>query len=227
MGYPYVQEARGAPFIRLEHSIIHYMNRIKTYLNSLGRATRTGILALAVVFVSAGIAQAATTISTNVSTGGTLSVTGASTLTGLTSMIQASSTRLSVFDTAYFGGTATSTFSSAGALTLVAALSGTTGSFSSTLAVTGETTLSASTTVGTATLFAGDDMNRVGVGTTTPLDLLMVENQTATTTIVVSTGAAAKGGRIILEDHDGAGCTEVVALNGVLTAKTVTCPTGI
>ncbi len=203
------------------------MNRFRTYLGSITRTTRTLMLALAVVFISAGIAQAATTISTNVSTEGTLSVTGASTLTGLTSMIQASSTRFSVHDTAYFGGSATSTFSSAGALTLAGALSGTSGSFSTTLAVTGATTLSASTTVGTATLFVGDDMNRVGVGTTTPLDLLMVENQTATTTIVVSTGAAAKGGRIILEDHDGAGCTEVVALNGVLAAKTVTCPTGI
>lgn len=203
------------------------MNRIKVSLSSLGRATRTVMLALAVVFVSAGIAQAATTISTNISTAGTLSVTDASTLTGLTSMIQASSTRFSVHDTAYFGGTATSTFSSAGALTLVAALTGTTGSFSSTLAVTGATTLSASTTVGTATLFAGDDMNRVSVGTTTPLDLFMVENQTATTTAVFSTGAAAKGARFILEDIDGAGCTEVSALNGVLTAKIVTCPTGI
>lgn len=215
------------------------MNSVTTYLNSLGRATRTGLLALAIIVGSAGIAQAATTISTNISTAGTLSVTDTSTLTGLTSMIQASSTRFSVHDTAYFGGTATSTFSSAGALTLVGALTGTSGSFSttlgvtgaatlsSTLAVTGATTLSASTTVGAATFFAGDDLNRVGVGTTTPLDLFHVENQSATTTVVVSTGAAAKGGRIILEDIDGAGCTEVSALNGTLTAITVTCPTGI
>ena len=48
------------------------MTSIKTYLNSLGRGVRTAILALAVVFVSAGIAQAATTISTNISTAGTL-----------------------------------------------------------------------------------------------------------------------------------------------------------
>lgn len=197
------------------------MNSIKTYVNSLGRGVRTTILALAVIFVSAGIAQAATTISTNISTAGTLGVTG------LSSLGQASTTIFSATGTSYFGGTATSTFSSAGALTLVAALSGTSGSFSTTLAVTGATTLTASTTVGTATLFAGSDMNRVGVGTTTPLDLLHVENQSATTTAVISTGAADKGGRIILEDHDGAGCTEVVALNGVLTAKTVTCPTGI
>ncbi|RJQ34193.1 hypothetical protein C4556_03085 [Candidatus Parcubacteria bacterium] len=70
-----------------------------------------------VLFVVGGV-SAATTISTNISTGGTLSVTGASTLTGLTSMIQASSTRFSVHDTAYFGGTATTTINSTGVITL-------------------------------------------------------------------------------------------------------------
>lgn len=76
------------------------------------------IAVVAGVLFVVGTATAATTISTNISTGGTLAVTGASTLTGLTSMIQASSTRFSVHDTAYFGGTATSTFTSAGVLSL-------------------------------------------------------------------------------------------------------------
>lgn len=76
------------------------------------------VAVVAGVFLVVGGVQAATTISTNISTEGTLAVTGASTLTGLTSMIQASSTRLSVHGTAYFGGTATSTFTSAGVLTL-------------------------------------------------------------------------------------------------------------
>lgn len=58
------------------------MNSIKTYLNSLGRTTRVLILALAVVIAGAGVTQAATTISTNISTGGTLSVTGLATLLG-------------------------------------------------------------------------------------------------------------------------------------------------
>lgn len=65
------------------------------YLNSFGRATRAIILGLAVVFVSAGIAQAATTISTSILTNGTLGVTGVST----------------------FGGTASTTISVAGVLT--------------------------------------------------------------------------------------------------------------
>ncbi len=71
------------------------MNSIKTYVNSLGRGLRTTLLALAVVFVSAGIAQAATTLSTNILTNGTLGVTGVST----------------------FGGTASTTISVAGVLT--------------------------------------------------------------------------------------------------------------
>lgn len=58
------------------------MNHIKTYMNSLGRATRTALLGLVVIFVSAGIAQAATTISTDIDTGGALTVAGAATLNG-------------------------------------------------------------------------------------------------------------------------------------------------
>lgn len=87
------------------------MNRIGTYLKSITRTTRTVFIGLAVIFVSAGVAQAATTISTNISTAGTLGVTG------LSSLGHASSTMLSA-NTAYFGATATSTFSAAGALTL-------------------------------------------------------------------------------------------------------------
>jgi len=73
------------------------------------------VLGLAVIFVSAGIAQASTTISTNISTAGTLGVTG------LSSLGKASSTMLSA-RTAYFGGTSTSTFSVTGALGLKADL---------------------------------------------------------------------------------------------------------
>lgn len=59
------------------------MNRIGTYLESVTKAGRIAIIALAVIFVSAGIAQAtATTIGENISTTGTLSVTGLSTFLG-------------------------------------------------------------------------------------------------------------------------------------------------
>lgn len=46
------------------------MNLTKKFFMSLGRGTRVALLSLAVVFVSAGIAQAATTISTDIVTAG-------------------------------------------------------------------------------------------------------------------------------------------------------------
>ncbi len=75
--------------------------------------------------------------------------------------------------------------------------------------------------------FMIDSGGLVGIGTSTPLTDLHVENQSATTSITISTGASAKGGRIILEDIDGAGCSEVTSLNGTLSAKIIDCPTGI
>jgi len=121
-----------------------------------------------------------------------------------------------------YGIQTTSTLAVGGATTL-----------SSTLGVTGATTLSstltgsATSTIGTNDLVVQTDLNRVGVGTTTPKDIFHVENQTGTSTEIISTKAANKGGRIILEDHDGAGCSEIAVLNGTLATKTVTCPTGI
>ena len=70
------------------------MNSIKTYVNGLGKTTRTVLLGLAVVFVSAGIAQAATTISTNVTTAGNISTTGSGTLSiaGLATLLAGATT---------------------------------------------------------------------------------------------------------------------------------------
>lgn len=48
-------------------------------------------------------------------------------------------------------------------------------------------------------------------------------NQAATTTLHVTTTASGLGGAIILEDSDGAGCTEVTAKDGVGYFKTVDC----
>src|SRR3989344_5743574 len=159
-------------------------------------------VAVAMFFVVA-LAQAATTISTNVDTGGTLAVTG------LSSLANASTTsHVSIAGALWVGRNATTT--AAGAISTQSTLDG-----------TGATTLTGTTTVGTAARFA--------VGTTTAISGagLLVEDQVGTTTAAFSAAAASKGARLILEDHDGAGCTEVVALNGVLTAKIATCPTGI
>ncbi len=91
------------------------MTLIKKFLSGLGQTGRAIGFSVFALFVAAGIAQAATTISTNVSTDGMLAVTG------LSSLGSASSTMLSA-NSAYFGATATSTFSTAGALTLIADL---------------------------------------------------------------------------------------------------------
>lgn len=45
-----------------------------------------------------------------------------------------------------------------------------------------------------------------------------------TTDVQIVSSGAGLGGRIILEDTDGAGCTAITAFNGVLTAAIVACP---
>ncbi len=142
------------------------MNRIKTFLDSLGRTTRVLVLALAVTIAGAGITQAATTISTNVSTGGTLAVTG------LSSLNLASTTVVSA-NKAEFGGTATSTFNTDGTVTLSAGLSGTSATFSTTLGVTGKTTLSNSSTTNSANI--GGSLWVGGNATTTSAGVLSLQ----------------------------------------------------
>src|SRR3989344_1152675 len=102
---------------------------------------KEGVIAVTVativsLFLVVSVVQAVTTISTSITTEGALSVTGATTLTGasthtgLANFGQASSTRLSVFDTAYFGGTATTTINSLGQVaSAVTRATGATGSF--------------------------------------------------------------------------------------------------
>lgn len=91
------------------------------YINGLGRGTRVVILALAVIFVSAGISQAATTITTSISTAN-VTATGTLGVTGIATFVNASSTNLSALTKASFGSTATSSFNSAGDLTLAGTL---------------------------------------------------------------------------------------------------------
>ena len=49
-------------------------------------------------------------------------------------------------------------------------------------------------------------------------------NASATTTMQIISGSGSLGGRIVLEDVDGSGCTEITTLNGTITGKTITCP---
>jgi hypothetical protein len=64
----------------------------------------------------------------------------------------------------------------------------------------------------------------VGIGTTSPSTKLDVFNSSATSSVYIYSGGTNLGGRLILEDFDGAGCTELSSLDGVLTAKEITCP---
>lgn len=110
------------------------------YVNSLGRTTRTVAIGIAVIFVSAGMAQAATTIGTNITTGGTLSSGNAT-----TSALYASAD-LSI------GGNATTT--------------ATTGAF----ATKGNVTITGTLSSGNATtsaLYASGDLSIGGNATTT------------------------------------------------------------
>jgi hypothetical protein len=63
---------------------------------------------------------------------------------------------------------------------------------------------------------------KIGMGTTTPKKLLHLDS--SSTTLYMTNSTASKGATIILEDTDGAGCTGITALNGVLTAAIVACP---
>jgi len=149
------------------------------------RMTKVISVILAVVFgvlLISLVVNAASTISTNIETGGTLSVTGASTLTGLTSMIQASSTRFSVHDTAYFGGSATSTFDSAGNLAVIG-----------TLGVTGVSTLTGRTDMiqASSTRFSVHDTAYFGGSATTTIasDGTLTVPVGKTTTLTTSNSA--------------------------------------
>lgn len=105
-----------------------------------------GISVVLAVLLVVTVVEAATTIGSNISTDGTASITG------LTTLGQASSTRFSVVDTAYFGGTATSTFNSAGNL-----------SVAGTLGVTGASTLSSTLTVSGLSSFGQASSTRFSV----------------------------------------------------------------
>ncbi|OGG78382.1 hypothetical protein A3A36_00305 [Candidatus Kaiserbacteria bacterium RIFCSPLOWO2_01_FULL_52_12b] len=145
------------------------MNSIKTYLNSLGRGARVLVLSLAVIFGSAAVVQAATTISTSILTNGTLGVTGVST----------------------FGGTASTTISVAGVLTTP---SGATALFLGGASTTQFTLLSGDTiknATASSTVLSGSLTVGGGTGSAT-LTVTNTANATSTATVgcVVTTATS-------------------------------------
>lgn len=171
-------------------------------------------IALSLVFSTLFIAVsvgAATTISTSITTGGTLSVTGASTLTGLTTMVYGSSTSQSLTGNLLIAGRATTTGSNGnleiqGGLTVGNA---TTNSLAGTILLAGYTTAAEPTGVTQGTVYYNstnktlkmfDGSNWFTVGTTTGglslntnnirLDDLTLRNLTLGTTTQPSAGKA-------------------------------------
>jgi len=63
----------------------------------------------------------------------------------------------------------------------------------------------------------------IGIGESTPTAELHITGASTPSLFIEST-TATDGGQFILEDTDGAGCTGITALNGVLTATTIACP---
>jgi fibronectin-binding autotransporter adhesin len=128
-----------------------------------------------------------------------LNLGNANTWTARQNFANATSTQFSALQ-AYFGQTATSTFTTAGWLGVAS-----TSPFKP-LSVTGEAWITA---------------------TTTTAGLNVLAPTTGTSTIYMYSKTSGFGGQIIMEDQGGGACTSVVAKAGVLTAAVVTCPTEI
>ena len=101
--------------------------------------------------------------------------------------------------------------------------------------VAGEVRGATFTSTDTLTGVVGEFTTSVGVATTTSPYKFSVSSATSTimstepatsTILYVGSYSASLGGQIFIEDRDGAGCTAITALNGVLTAYTPSvCPT--
>lgn len=85
--------------------------------------------------------------------------------------------------------------------------------------------------------FLDAGLDRVGISSSTPMSIFGVagtstvetlnidsSTHTGTSTQYIYSETSGSGGAIILEDSDGAGCSEIGVLNGVVWAQTVTCP---
>jgi len=87
--------------------------------------------------------------------------------------------------------------------------------------------VSASSTIGDGTATGGltifGPATTTATTTTTGLNVLGSTNN-GTSTAYIYSKTAGFGGRVILEDSDAAGCTEIYALNGTLTSAIIACP---
>lgn len=210
-----------------------------SFIRSSGVLT-VSIAVLVGVFAVMGFVQAATTISTNISTGGTLAVTG------LSSLANASTTgAVSVAGALWVGGNATTTAAGAistqttlnvlGLSTLAtASTTGATshagavwfGGFATTTAAGAFSTGSTISVAATSTL-ASSTLAHLAVGSTTPSQIAVAEaviEGTATTTLQLSTSKSAPGGTCIqLEGPAGVNYRLYISGAGALVTEAGLC----
>ncbi|MBI5457527.1 hypothetical protein HY971_02260 [Candidatus Kaiserbacteria bacterium] len=197
---------------------------------TLDQAVTMAISVIAGVFLVVGTVGAATTISTNISTGGNLTVSGT-----------ASTTLFSATGISYFGGTATSTFSAAGVLSAVGNTSLVTASTTGAVSVAGALWVGGNATTTAAGAFstgstisvsatstlASTTITHLAVGSTTPSQIAVAEaviEGTATTTLQLSTSKAAPGGTCIqLEGPAGVNYRIYISGAGALVTEAGVC----
>lgn len=83
-----------------------------------------------------------------------------------------------------------------------------------------------------AGLVGGNQPEELGAITRMPNVDLVARNIVASTTVTSATGtvfitsrSTTQGGEVVVRDADGAGCSAFGASNGVVVARTITCPT--
>ena len=186
-----------------------------TTLGLVGSQYLTGGLGVGLLNTTAGTLQT----SGNITGAGTLTITG-----GLTTLGQASTTLFSSYGPAYFGATATSSFSSAGVLTLASALAVTSGGTGQSTYTAGDILYSSAANtlsklgIGTGGFILGSVSGVPGwVATTTFSSGLSYSAGNVTNTGVLSlgpTGSALTGALVI--------ATSSTAYNGLTASTTVT-----
>ena len=188
-----------------------------------------GTLSLALVLIAA-VVSASTTISTNISTAGTITVSG----TAASTLANASTTSFSSSGGAWFGtggadniGVGTTSpnwkFSVAGIGSFDDLVRASRFSATSTSASVFPYASSTSLSTSAATYIATGGGNS-GVGTTSPTSTFQVSVSAATSTVSVMSIGTTKGGRLILQDVAGGTCSEITTAAGVVSAKAVACP---
>jgi len=160
------------------------------------------VASIVATLATAGIVAAVTTIGANITTAGTLNVDSGTLYVGSTDRVGVGTTTpfatLSINNTAgenaFVIGSSTATWLKVDASGLLTVAKGAT--FSSTLGVTGATTLTGALSAATTTIALGDftvggtdfyvddDNARVGIGSSTPSSTLSLGTGTATTTVM-------------------------------------------